>query len=144
MREIKFRAWDQNNKRFIGRFCIGDDGAFIDMTSGDAGEWAEVKNMTVDRYTGLKAKYGTEVYEGDILRFPAVTTYEETNYNSFEVFWHDNNATPTDVGLVLGRLTTHGNSAGGRGYKLVPENINRMIVIGNIYENPELKESTNE
>lgn len=104
---------------------------------------AEAQNsFEVMQYTGLKDKYGTEIYEGDILRLPAQTTYEVTTYNSFEVFWHGNDSTPTDCGLVLGRLTPHGNSAGGYcGYKLVPETCKRMIVIGNIYENPELLEA---
>jgi len=131
-RPIKFRAWDIDNKQMSQPF------SWLALASGQFDQ-RTLEAMNLLQYTGLKDKDGVEIYEGDLLRLPAKNEHEKSTYNSFEVFWHDNDATPTDCGLVLGRLTAHGNSAGGySGYKLIPKDISTMEVIGNVHENPEL------
>ena len=98
-----------------------------------------VYKETVGQFTGLYDKNGKEIYEGDILRIPPKDEYEKHTYNSFQVFYHDNDCTLTDVGLVIGRLTPHGNSAGGYSdYKLIPKHTSMLEVIGNIHDNKEL------
>jgi uncharacterized phage protein (TIGR01671 family) len=68
MREIKFRAWDKDEKMMIYQsddyyaFCISNDGVCV--ASEDTGNWIKCEIM---QYTGLKDKNGTEAYEGDIL-----------------------------------------------------------------------------
>ena len=128
MREIKFRAWDKNLKKFH----------YPDLWDNSMPSnwryWYEL-----NQWTGLKDKNGIEIYEGDLLRIPAEDKWDEANYSSFEVFWHDNDCTPTDCGLVLGRMKNYGNIGGGySGYKLIPRDVGRMVVIGNIHQNPEL------
>lgn len=151
MREIKFRGKRKDNgewvygdllKPFKSQFYVLDYSKFdYDCFEhiGEVAEEFEVIPETVGQFTGLKDKNGKEVYEGDILRIPPKDKYEEHTYNSFEVFYHDNDCSPTDCGLVFGRLKPHGNSAGGySGYKLIPKHISAFVVIDNIHDNPEL------
>ena len=97
------------------------------------------KDVELMHWTGLQDKNGVDVYEGDLLRLPAKDDWDKKNFASFEVFYHGNDCTPTDVGLCLGRARFYGSLAGGYvGHKLIPRYVGKMVVIGNIYENPEL------
>ena len=82
-RDIKFRAWSVDGKRFTGRFCIGDDGCFVDMTSSDANEWTTLDGMIVDRYTGLKDKNDREIYGGDLLRSDKDITLRDIKHGEY-------------------------------------------------------------
>jgi len=149
MREIKFRGKRIDDGEWV-------DGSLLVVSQNKLAIWnpASIKSTkkqdgsvfiskmtywmvdpeTVGQWTGLTDKNGVDIYEGDELRFPAQSKNCEINFNSFEVFWHDNDCTPTDVGLVLGRLKTHGISAGGCfGFKLKPQDVGRMEIIGNIH-----------
>lgn len=60
MRELKFRAWDIDNKAWI----------YSNHQPGLAWffELVEQYNCIVEQYTGLHDKDGREIYEGDIVR----------------------------------------------------------------------------
>lgn len=110
-REIKFRAWDEENEEMIS----GDDLAFE--------EYDLLKNWLsqdgIMQFTGLKDKNGKEIYEGDIFVNRGLCTAV--------VEWERE-------GRFLGFTI-------GEERKIMYINREPKVeVIGNIYENPELIE----
>jgi uncharacterized phage protein (TIGR01671 family) len=132
-REIKFRIWDKQQKKFHidadwgislqGSFIIGfashdswnhDKGYKINLTSQD--------NMVVQQYTGVQDKNKKDVYDGDILR-------NQLNGNYCYVRWA---CDMEYAGWSLARPDEPiGNLFLNKHYK-------NLEVVGNIFENPEL------
>ena len=121
-REIKFRAWDKLEERFIkcdegyqGHYVLSLKGEFHNLQNGSGG-----KEYVVQQYTGLKDKNNKEVYEGDLVECDDVIRgrmYGEVVY--------DNDHGAFRIVFTYFLQWTF--------YKA--ENIE---VIGNIFENPEL------
>jgi len=118
MREIKFRAWDnQNDKMLFSKEhkWIGREEEFYPIRF-ERDQITHSDHYELMQYTGLKDKNGKEIYEGDILRWTqgAMTIQSP-------VQWADKGWFPF-VGGIYDL------------YKRVEEG----EIIGNIYENPDL------
>ena len=127
MREIKFRAWDKYKKEMIMPNTIGCEIIFIDET-GDFGvgrfdcneDWYD--DIEIMQYTGLKDKNGKDIYEGDIVKYKD---------EILQVYWYK------EFCKFLINRTTNGAT---NGYEMFTLRCSEEVeVIGNIYENPELK-----
>lgn len=111
MREIKFRAWDKENKTMLyDYFRVCPDGIVVD--SNNQSLYGEVELM---QYTGLKDKNGKEIYDGDIVHFNTLGG----NNMYYEVKWSD-----AKTGFKPTRLTKTNQA--------------EIEIIGNIYSDPHL------
>lgn len=111
MREIEFRAWDKNDKEMFNIIMIAwpQGRELRTIVSGRGGS---VDNPILMQYTGLKDKNGKKIFEGDIL---------DINDQITVVEWVEGVACFSGLQFVKGKF----NQA-------------QCVVIGNIYENPEL------
>ena len=125
MREIKFRAWDKVNKWMwvVDSICwragrilhirgLANYHGLKDAPIGCHANYANIDNILLMQFTGLKDKNGKEIYEGDIVKRPKGTVHE--------VFWVGDRWGLKGGGCWLG--------AEAHTYE----------IIGNIHENPEL------
>jgi uncharacterized phage protein (TIGR01671 family) len=154
-REIKFRGKRLDNGEWIyGSLRIWYDGTEVPQNYYIAefehwGSGHEVDPQTVGQYTGLKDKNGKEIYEGDILRLwcgasdGAATRHQITA----TVAWNDLCQLVPQIHdkevIVVGgsqdgkkqRLAVIHSWSGMHHCFRWPE---KLEIIGNIYENPEL------
>jgi uncharacterized phage protein (TIGR01671 family) len=146
-REIKFRAWDNYSKSFINddEYLIGLDGKFyrMDFYSGienyEDGNliWNELDNITLSQFTGLLDKNGKEIYEGDIVEYiERLPIFPEKRLSLVQFIGgnvdYANNFLISPF-VNIGSFNYETNCITG-----TLNNPKESIVIGNIYENPEL------
>ena len=119
MREIKFRAWDLDNKKYEYDITIRPNNRLIGIEIFNNEMYPVEFRGTVEQYTGLKDKNGKEIYEGDILQI------DDHVLGDFKVVWHN-------LGWGIKRSV---------GYEtLAVHKSENCTVIGNIHDNPELLE----
>jgi len=148
MREIKFRIWHKNEKRWLDPWAEEDPmlslkdcgkGCEVFLYERDSGDWSNqhclMKDVVIQQYTGLKDKDGVEIYEGDVLEYADGITPEQ----KFEVKFCDERGSfifhelyiPTFEGsdlpgwddVILGKNAWDG-------WEIADE----AIVLGNIFE----------
>jgi len=123
-REIKFRAWNKRDGYML------DDAIYFKSDMSEVALWNGLvypeydkqiwKETILMQFTGLLDKNGKEIYEGDILEH-LDSTYEGSDDN--ECF----------IGVVEYDTTNATFRSSGEDFAR-----ERIEVIGNIYENPEL------
>jgi uncharacterized phage protein (TIGR01671 family) len=115
MREIKFRVWDKvQNIMRTDLLSLSVNDALGKTIFFREGGYLNQENAEIMQYTGLKDKNGKEIYEGDICRVEYVGCREI----KFE-----------KGGFYFGEGTPMSNFSSWS---------EKIEIIGNIYENPEL------
>ena len=112
MREVKFRAWDIENKIML----YPADG-ILPEDSGtqfwNGQDWQ--KKFELMQYTGIKDKNGKDVYEADVFHLPHINGFFLVEWGTYE--W-------CDRGFI--------------GFDLNAKDSSEIEVIDNIYDNPAL------
>ena len=120
MREIKYRAWVESIGQMDEVIGLNFKKEIADFVNNNERPFYTLDLM---QYTGLRDKNGKEIYEGDIFSLGS----EKILY---VVEW-------IDVGL-RGRQISNRSYVGLEWWK------DRIEIVGNIYENPELLGGKNE
>lgn len=130
-REIKFRVWNLDRKEWA-------DFGYLDMNGNFIQEGLEYHNYNykVMQYTGLKDKNGKEIYEGDVVmiqeREDGSAQIGIVKWDTAEVrFFVHVKTSKTDMWYGFDSFNIEEEGVFTDKYDI--------RIIGNIYENPELK-----
>jgi uncharacterized phage protein (TIGR01671 family) len=118
MRDIKFRAWDEENKQMIQ----WHDTFFYDTSAVTnwSGDFSYIE-MPLMQFTGLKDSNGKEIYEGDIVE------YQDSICDGYR-----------EYPITRKREVSYGIGVFWAGSYELHKVRNEAVIIGNIYESPEL------
>src|SRR5690606_23340090 len=114
MREIKFRAWDKENKEMVEVELLGKR-----VLLCKNGEWENIEDFEVMQFTGLCDKNNREIYEGDIAKSGKRLFVAKWNNDIASFVWEPLDGESSYPCFNVGT-------------------VKNVEVVGNIFENPEL------
>ena len=133
MREIKFRAWHKE-KRILREVCeISFSGEYVILEGfGSFGAIeASATDVELMQYVGLNDQNDTEIYEGDIVKFDPQSPCGDEFYNPRD----------GEIGEVIFNFGSFVVKPIDKKRECLLFSLNELgdwVVVGNIYENPEL------
>lgn len=137
MREIKFKCWNPETERMFYNYTIDKISRIRQSDDSLINEKVcliyDFEDLIWLQFAGLKDANGKEIWEGDVISVGVLVTTEQDEIIG---------KTPKED-YVLGVVEFHKGAfmavmAGGEGEKAACEIEEDCIVLGNIYENPEL------
>ncbi len=142
MREIKFRAWDQDDKKMLMVITLNDFMENIGFEYGFTGpikdyvsyEQLESKKRLIWlQYTGLNDKNGKEIYEGNLVKVSRKTWLVVSTNLSDLTLARPRKKTGSD-------FPTRKDGYVHRGYQWLKSHLKRggVEIIGNIYQHEHL------
>lgn len=134
MREIGYRAWLKEEKRFIyPKLILNDFGSVVEIAYNDidisSDEIIErrliIEDVVLEQFTGLRDKNGKKIYGGDLIK----EVVYESRFVIWEVRWHQDECC----------FELHRIRGGYYGDSLLSSD-SQYEVIGDVHRNPELLE----
>lgn len=131
MREIKFRVWNkEEGMHYLDTFFVGAS------RMPPVGGWS---NRIPMQFTGLKDKNGKEIYEGDIIEWEKKEWYEENKRLETPKVVKEHKTIEWETEIencsCCSKIYAFGYNISD---DYSPLTADKIEVIGNIYENPEL------
>lgn len=127
MREIKFRAWDNENNQMLDVQNLDFEDCFYggetQIRTTMYNDYFDIREMPLMQYTGLKDKNGKEIYEGDIVK-----VFTSKKWRIGKIIYEHSGFT---IDVTNNKELEYGRTG-------IIENLTE--VIGNIYENLKLLE----
>ena len=126
MRELKFRIWNEKHKEFFFWGFVGSDSVFSGIPTG-SGITLDYAKENSEQFTGLHDKNDKEIYEGGVV----VCTYGKYYLEKDGL---------TRIGKIIydDRTASFKMNVKDSAVSVGFYDINKIEIIGNIHENPEL------
>jgi uncharacterized phage protein (TIGR01671 family) len=147
IRELKFRAWDFDNKKWIMDFLFSKKGTICIWDRSEIKFEYISDNIQILQFTGLDDKNGNPIYEGDILKHEwtndidfGLLGQEQKMVSHYEVYWAIGHGGFAITGIERSLSQKNYPPSMSETY-FGPILVSQTEIIGNKFEHPELLKS---